>query len=75
MVMILTSLPSADQRGDLLARRAHDAGVEAARQTAIRRRHDDQMALVLAGAGQQQRRGGAGDAGRQVGDDAAMRWA
>ena len=73
MVMILTSLPSVEQAGDLLARGAHDAGIEAAGQAAIGGRHDDQMASVLAGAGQQQRRDGPDTPAARLAITSAMR--
>jgi hypothetical protein len=58
-----------DQAVDPLARGADDIGRETARQTLVRRRHHDQVTLVLTGAGQQPGRIGARDAGGQIGDD------
>ena len=54
----LHRLAVAQQRLDRLPRKAHDIGVEAAAQPAIRRRHDHQMILLAAGADQQFRRAG-----------------
>src|SRR6185437_12079349 len=57
-----------DQGRDPLARGAHDAGVEPTGEAAIRRRHDDKVALIAAIACKQQRRVCARKAGREIGD-------
>ena len=75
MVRTLTSLPSAMQRGDVLARGAHDGGVEAAGEAAVGGRHHDQMALVQPVPTSSSGAPGPDTPAARLAITAAMRWA
>ena len=53
---ILTVLPCGQQPVGMLARQPGDRGIEAAAQAALGGAHDEEMRLVLAGAGEERRR-------------------